>query len=56
MYYDFYLPLYNIYVEITGFMNLEEYKNKMKIKEKLFNAVLLNNHKEMQEFVKGLII
>lgn len=53
-YYDFYLPDFDIYVEITGFMNNEEYRNKMYKKQELFNSVLLDNVKEMKEFLKNL--
>jgi len=51
---DFYLPDYDLYIEITGMMEEEEYRKKMEFKKKKFNAILLHNVKDFLNFIKRL--
>lgn len=55
MCYDFFLPKYNQYIEITGFMNDEEYKNKMYYKRDTFGSILLDNRQEIKNYINSLI-
>lgn len=54
-YYDFYLPKYNKYIEITGMAGIEKYDKKMQMKEEVFGQVLLGTRKEMKNFINELI-
>jgi hypothetical protein len=55
MQYDFYLPEYNLYIEICGFMNNDSYLAKMNFKHNTWGSVLLEKHSEMKNFVRKLI-
>jgi len=52
--YDFYLPYFNEYIEIAGFMDNKEYKEKMEFKNKEFGAVILKNKNEIFEYFEKL--
>jgi len=45
MYSDFYLVKYNVHIEVAGLMIHEDYRTKMKFKEKHFNSIILTPDK-----------
>jgi len=51
---DFYLPEYDIWVEIAGMMSDEKYKKKMKYKSDNFGAVILQSIPQQEKFIKEL--
>jgi predicted nucleic acid-binding Zn ribbon protein len=52
---DFYLPQYNLWIEIAGLMHVTRYKNKMELKHQKFNAIILKNINEQEIFIKDLL-
>lgn len=54
-FYDFYLPEYNEYIEIAGFMKEEEYKSKMLQKQRDYGSIILENNIEMNNYIKKLV-
>ena len=53
-YYDFYLKDYNIYIELAGNINDEEYRQNMIYKQSTFNSIILISKKEQLQFIKDL--
>jgi len=54
MRYDFYIPQKELYIEICGMMNVEEYKQKMLFKRQTYGSVLIETQFEMMELAKVL--
>jgi predicted nucleic acid-binding protein len=53
--YDFYLPFYNRYIEISPLYNkCEKIKKKIDEKKMLFECVVLTTEKEIIEYIKSL--
>jgi len=55
MQYDFYLPEYDLYIEICGFMKNDSYLAKMNFKHTTWGSILLETQTEMKKFVRSLI-
>ena len=54
--YDFYLIDYNLYIEIAGFMDKEDYVEKMFYKQETFNAIIVdidNQYKLLESIING---
>lgn len=49
--YDFYLPDFNKYIEICGFMNDPVYVSKMHFKQETFGAILVISQSDMKKLV-----
>lgn len=52
--YDFFLPDHNLYIEICGFMDDENYRNSMLFKQETFGAVLLDTISDMRQFIETI--
>ena len=52
--FDFYLPKYDIYIEIAGLMNEKEYREKMKYKKEKFGSIILENREDVDNFFVNL--
>lgn len=55
LFYDFYLNKYDLYIEIAGRMNDEEYRQHMIYKQTTFGSIIICSKEEQFEFIKGLL-